>query len=58
MGTSLLITDVDECEAGNHTCDENAECTNTEGTFNCTCRSSYFGDGFKCLCEINNLFLT
>ena len=56
MGISLLIIiDVNECEAGTHTCDENAECTNTEGSFDCACRSSYFGDGFiACLCEINN----
>ena len=55
MGTSLLIiTDVNECIAGNHTCDVNAECGNTEGSFNCTCQSSYFGNGFNCSREINN----
>ena len=54
MGIPGIFTDVDECEAGTHTCDENAECTNTEGSFNCTCQSSYFGDGFDCLREINN----
>ena len=60
MGISLLIIiDVNECEAGTHTCDENAECTNTEGSFNCTCQSFYFGDGFtQCLRETNDLLLT
>ena len=30
------------------TCDENAECTNTPGSFECTCREDYFGNGINC----------
>ena len=51
MGLIIIDSDINECEAGIHTCDENADCTNTVGSFNCSCRSSYFGDGFTCLGE-------
>ena len=41
-----FLVDIDECEIGNHTCHENADCTDTYGGFNCTCSSGYEGDGF------------
>ena len=43
--------DVDECEAGNHLCDPLALCTNTEGSYECTCLGGSFdiyGDGTEC----------
>ena len=30
-------------------CDENAECLDTQGSFECTCHSGYTGDGDTCL---------
>lgn len=42
------ITDVDECSTGIHSCSENAECTNTEGGYICTCNANYTGDGNNC----------
>ena len=41
-------TDVDECIQGEHTCHVNANCTDTDGSFNCTCREGYEGNGFNC----------
>ena len=41
-------TDVDECILGEHTCHVNANCTDTDGSFNCTCREGYEGNGFNC----------
>ena len=39
--------DIDEC-SGSHVCDPHAFCTNTEGSYTCTCNSGYAGDGKEC----------
>ncbi|XP_078678345.1 uncharacterized protein LOC144914402, partial [Branchiostoma floridae x Branchiostoma belcheri] len=41
-------TDVDECADGSHSCDPDATCTDTDGSFTCACNSGYSGDGFTC----------
>jgi len=39
----------DECAAGTHNCDANAECTDTDDAFTCECSGgSYCGDGVSC----------
>ena len=35
----LFPTDIDECEQGSDGCDHN--CTNTVGSYNCTCMDGY-----------------
>ncbi|XP_022808363.1 uncharacterized protein LOC111345346 [Stylophora pistillata] len=40
--------DVNECTTNTHNCDVNAECNNTEGSFNCSCKIGFNGDGKKC----------
>ena len=40
--------DIDECSTGD-VCDENAECVDTAGSYDCTCSSGYTGDGHTCL---------
>ena len=42
------ISDIDECSSGNHKCDPNATCTNTEGSYQCQCNSGYTGNGYNC----------
>ena len=37
---------MNECEMD--PCDVNADCTDTSGSFVCTCRHGYTGDGFTC----------
>ena len=41
-------SDIDECDLGLDNCDENALCNNTKGSFNCSCKPSYFGNGRTC----------
>jgi len=48
----MMYTDVDECAENNGGCSQFATCTNTPGTFNCTCNMGYRGDGFNCSGEI------
>lgn len=52
-----FISDIHEC-VQNHNCSENASCTNTEGSYNCSCNPGFSGDGLGCggmiLNTINN----
>ena len=45
-------TDIDECENAEDNCHENANCTNTEGSFTCSCNPGYTGDGVNCTSKI------
>lgn len=42
----LLFLDENECKY--RPCDVFAHCTNTLGSFSCTCFPGYQGDGFHC----------
>ena len=46
---------MDECQ-GQTDCDLNADCSNTEGSYDCTCRNGYSGNGRQC--TGNNSFET
>ena len=50
---SFCHADVDECETDLNNCHENAQCANTEGSFTCTCKPGYTGDGTKCTSKIS-----
>ena len=44
-----LILDIDECAGDTHNCSRNnATCTNTEGSFGCSCKQGFTGNGHKC----------
>ena len=43
-----LCLDIDEC-SGDNECDPNASCSNTDGSYICSCNSGYRGDGVECL---------
>ena len=44
-------TDFDECQPFKSSCHFDAECINTEGSYDCRCRPGYLGDGFDCACK-------
>ena len=43
--------DIDECAAGVHICGENADCIDTIGGYNCSCKPMFFesADGKTCI---------
>ncbi|KAL9961296.1 hypothetical protein ACROYT_G030208 [Oculina patagonica] len=43
------FTDLDECSTHTYTCDVNADCTNTVGSYSCSCKTGYTGDGQTCM---------
>ena len=46
------LSDVDECSEVHffkmNKCHPNASCTNTQGSYNCSCNPTFIGDGFDC----------
>ena len=44
--------DINECTKGTHDCHTDANCVNTQGAWQCTCKPGYFGNGTHCR-EIN-----
>ena len=43
-----LTLDIDECSADPNLCDQNAACTNSDGSYNCTCKQGFIGNGATC----------
>ncbi|CAH3164155.1 unnamed protein product, partial [Pocillopora meandrina] len=44
----MSLGDIDECKSSNDVCDKNANCSNTVGFYNCTCKEGFTGDGHSC----------
>ena len=58
-GISVMFSsplDINECERETHNCDHNALCTDTLGSFMCTCNSGYEGNGVTCTSEYVYLY--
>ena len=45
----LCPLDINECAIGSNICDSNANCINNAGSYNCSCRSGYTGNGKVCI---------
>ena len=52
---SVFRAEYDECVQHNHTCDINARCDNTHGSYICTCIPKFTGNGEQCLRELQIL---
>ena len=56
----IYSSDIDECNAATNSCHKNARCNNTQGSFTCSCKPGYEGDGYNCkgkiLCFFSNPF--
>ena len=52
MNASLLFSpDIDECSTNSHSCDVNAVCSNNVGSYACSCKAGYTGNGNTCTGE-------
>jgi len=40
----VVVLDIDECTEETHSCDVNAVCNNTQGSYICTCKDEIYGD--------------
>ena len=43
-----IYLDIDECASGTQGYSENAVCNNNKGSYNCSCKPGYSGDGRTC----------
>lgn len=47
------MLDINECEEGTDSCHINASCSNTNGSFACSCAEGFSGDGMICTSMFN-----
>lgn len=50
------VLDIDECSNETNGCDEKAECNNTLGSYNCTCKNGFHGNRTHCRVTVCNIF--
>lgn len=54
----LFCVDIDECASGDHQClGGTATCTNTVGSYSCSCKNGYVGDGTTSCVPIDEWYL-
>ena len=54
----FIFSDINECsDSSMNECDQNADCTDTDGSYSCKCRTGFTGDGKYCNGITQYLFL-
>ena len=53
----FAVVDINECRTNTHNCPDDANCTNTNGSFTCECRNGFTWDGENCTGTCNQLTL-
>ena len=53
----IFILDINECTSGQDRCHGYASCRDTIGSYTCSCRSGYTGNGYSCTSK-NKSFLS
>ena len=53
-----ITSDIDECSADPSPCDENADCINGNGSYSCTCKQGFTGNGSHCEGKYANQLLS
>ena len=48
-GNGTKCNDINECNTTSHMCHANATCANSVGSYNCTCKHGYSGNGTVCI---------
>lgn len=43
-----MYLDLDECKLDTHNCHSDGVCTNTKGSFVCSCKTGFKGTGVQC----------
>ena len=49
MTSKCIFSDIDECSKNGSPCDNNANCFNNDGSFTCTCKDGFTGNGTACV---------
>ena len=49
----FCLLDINECNNVTRACNSLANCVNTIGSYQCSCRTGFFGDGFQCDGKLN-----
>lgn len=44
----ISFIDIDECSEGTNDCHVDSTCTDTEGSYICTCKNGFSGNGVQC----------
>ena len=48
MHLFIFCSDINECVRGLHKCSSDAFCSNTKGSYNCTCKHGFTENGREC----------